>query len=67
MIADKEEISKAEAELRVMRIYKEMINYYNKEGIGQRSKYAGVIIREKLIDILTRRYLQLGGSLKEIA
>ena len=62
-----EQDSIIEARLRVKCIVRDQINYYHRKGIGERSKFAGCIITQKLIDALTRRFLQLGGSLSEIA
>ena len=62
-----EQDSKIEARLRVKCIVRDQINYYYRKGIGERSKYAGCIITQTLIDTLTTRFLQLGGDLSEIA
>ena len=62
-----EQDSVIEARLRVRCIIRDQIKYYHKKGLGERSKHAGCIITQKIIDALTRRFLQLGGNLSEIA
>ena len=51
---------------RIRNNYKSMIKYYKKVGDGAISKYAGVIVSEKLINIFTQRYLELGGSFPDL-
>ena len=51
---------------RVLDVYKDMLRHYRQEGVGERSKYAGCIIKQNMIDILERRYIQLGGSLEDV-
>ena len=55
-----------EAIRRVREGYRSMLCYYRKKGIGERSEYAGCIIRQNLIDTIERRFLQLGGKLKDV-
>ena len=66
MITHEEFIQKEECNKRIRKIYREMIRYYYNSGIGERSKYAGVIIRQPLIDVFLKRYIQLGGDLRDL-
>ena len=43
-----------------------MLRHYQEEGVGERSKYAGCIIKQNMIDTLERRYIQLGGKLEDV-
>ena len=36
------------------------------QGLGERSKYAGCIIKQDMIDTLEKRYVELGGKLKDV-
>ena len=51
---------------RVLDVYKDMLRHYRQEGVGERSKYAGCIIKQNMIDTLERRYIQLGGNLEDV-
>ena len=51
---------------RIINTYKEMIRHYREEGLGERSKYAGCIIKQNMIDTLCKRFIQLGGELKDV-
>ena len=51
---------------RVLETYKDMPRHYHREGLGERSKYAGCIIKQNMIDTLERRYIQLGGKLEDV-
>ena len=51
---------------RIRNNYLTMIKYYLQVGEGRISKYGGVIITQKLINIFIKRYLQLGGKYQEI-
>ena len=55
-----------ESRRRVLDTYKDMLRHYRKEGVGERSKYAGCIIKQNIIDTLERRYIQLGGNLEDV-
>tara|TARA_Y100001963_G_scaffold51969_1_gene72680 strand:+ start:362 stop:580 length:219 start_codon:yes stop_codon:yes gene_type:complete len=55
-----------ETKKRVISIYKEMLRHYYTEGIGERSKYAGCIIKQRMIDSLERRIAQLGVEIDEL-
>ena len=41
--------------------YKELLKYYYEAGVGTKSEITGIIITEKLISTIERRYKQLGG------
>ena len=51
---------------RIRSNYITMIKYYIKAGDGAISKYAGVIITQDLINVLMKRYLELGGKYEDI-
>ena len=51
---------------RVLDTYRNMLRHYYKEGVGERSKYAGSIIKQNMIDTLERRFIQLGGILEDV-
>ncbi len=51
---------------RVLHGYKQMLRHYREEGIGERSKYAGCIIKQNMIDTLEKRFVQLGGKLENV-
>ena len=51
---------------RVLETYKDMLRHYHREGLGERSKYAGCIIKQNMIDTLERRFIQLGGKLEDV-
>ena len=56
----------SESKRRVLDTYKNMLRHYYKEGLGERSKYAGCIIKQNMIDTLERRYIQLGGEIEDV-
>ena len=56
----------SESRRRVLDTYKDMLRHYRKEGVGERSKYAGCIIKQNMIDTLERRFIQLGGILEDV-
>ena len=51
---------------RILSTYRDMIRHYREEGLGERSKYAGCIIKQNMIDTLERRFIQLGGKLEDV-
>ena len=55
-----------ETKRRILQTYKDMLRHYRQEGLGERSKYAGCIIKQNMIDTLERRYIQLGGELEDV-
>ena len=56
----------SETRSRVLATYKNMLRHYKQEGLGERSKYAGCIIKQNMIDTLERRFIQLGGELEDV-
>ena len=56
----------SESRLRVLDVYRNMLRHYKDQGLGERSKYAGCIIKQNMIDTLERRYIQLGGNLEDV-
>ena len=56
----------SETKSRVLSTYKDMLRHYKQQGLGERSKYAGCIIKQNMIDTLERRYIQLGGELEDV-
>ena len=55
-----------ETKRRILETYKDMLRHYRQQGLGERSKYAGCIIKQNMIDTLERRYIQLGGELEDV-
>ena len=51
---------------RILHGYKQMLRHYREEGLGERSKYAGCIIKQNMIDTLEKRFVQLGGKLENV-
>ena len=56
----------SESRLRILDVYRNMLRHYKDQGLGERSKYAGCIIKQNMIDTLERRYIQLGGKLEDV-
>ena len=56
----------SESRLRVLDVYRNMLRHYKDQGLGERSKYAGCIIKQNMIDTLEKRYMQLGGKLEDV-
>ena len=56
----------SESRLRVLDVYRNMLRHYKDQGLGERSKYAGCIIKQDMIDTLEKRYVELGGELKDV-
>ena len=56
----------SETKSRILETYKSMLRHYYEEGLGERSKYAGCIIKQNMIDTLERRYVELGGDLEDV-
>ena len=56
----------SESNIRVLETYKSMLRHYYQEGLGERSKYAGCIIKQNMIDTLEIRYVELGGDLEDV-
>ena len=55
-----------DAKRRILNTYRQMLRHYQEEGLGERSKYAGCIIKQNMIDTLERRYIQLGGEIEDV-
>lgn len=55
-----------EARRRIREGYRSMLRHYQEKGIGERSEFAGCIIRQNLVDTIRKRFLQLGGVLKDV-
>ena len=55
-----------DAKRRILNTYRQMLRHYQEEGVGERSKYAGCIIKQNMIDTLERRYIQLGGEIEDV-
>ena len=51
---------------RILHTYKQMLRHYKEQGLGERSKYAGCIIKQNMIDTLEKRFVQLGGKLEDV-
>ena len=43
-----------------------LLRHYYQIGVGERSKIAGSIVTDNLIDTIQNRYLELGGKLKDL-
>ena len=56
----------SETNIRILETYKSMLRHYYQEGLGERSKYAGCIIKQNMINTLERRYIELGGDLEDV-
>ena len=56
----------SESRLRVLDVYRSMLRHYKDQGLGERSKYAGCIIKQNMIDTLEKRYMQIGGKLEDV-
>ena len=56
----------SETKQRVLGTYRDMLRHYNQQGLGERSKFAGCIIKQNMVDTLERRYIQLGGKLEDV-
>ena len=43
-----------------------LLRHYYEIGVGERSKIAGSIVTDSLIDTIQNRYLKLGGKMKDL-
>jgi hypothetical protein len=43
-----------------------LLRHYYEIGVGERSKFAGTIVTDGLIDTIQNRYKQLGGKMKDL-
>ena len=50
---------------KVLSSYRMLLRHYYQIGVGERSKIAGSIVTDNLIDTIQNRYLELGGKLKD--
>ena len=55
-----------EARRRIREGYRSMLRHYQDKGIGERSEIAGSIIRQNLVDTIRKRFVMLGGKLKDV-
>ena len=46
--------------------YRMLLRHYYEVGVGERSKIAGSIVTDKLIDTIQNRYIALGGKMKDL-
>ena len=51
---------------KVLSSYRMLLRHYYEVGVGERSKIAGSIITDNLIDTIQNRYLKLGGKMKDL-
>ena len=51
---------------KVLSSYRMLLRHYYEVGVGERSKIAGSIITDSLIDTIQNRYLKLGGKMKDL-
>jgi len=51
---------------KVLSSYRMLLRHYYEIGVGERSKIAGSIVTDKLIDVVQNRYLALGGKMKDL-
>jgi len=51
---------------KVLSSYRMLLRHYYTIGVGERSQFAGVIVTDRLIDVIQGRYKQLGGRMEEI-
>ena len=51
---------------KVLSSYRMLLRHYYKIGVGERSRFAGVIVTDGLIDTIQNRYKELGGKMKDL-
>ena len=51
---------------KVLSSYRMLLRHYLTIGVGERSKFAGVIVTDNLIDVIEARYMALGGRMKDL-
>jgi hypothetical protein len=44
-----------------------LLRHYYEIGVGERSRIAGTIVTDRLIDVIQDRYIALGGKMKDLA
>ena len=53
-------------DLKVLSSYRMLLRHYYEIGVGERSRFAGTIVTDNLIDTIQNRYKQLGGKMKDL-
>tara|TARA_R110002074_G_scaffold371025_1_gene546053 strand:+ start:526 stop:699 length:174 start_codon:yes stop_codon:yes gene_type:complete len=43
-----------------------LLRHYYEIGVGERSKIAGSIVTDQLIDVIQNRYIALGGKMRDL-
>ena len=51
---------------KVLSSYRMLLRHYYQIGVGERSRFAGTIVTDNLIDTIQNRYKQLGGKMKDL-
>ena len=51
---------------KVLSSYRMLLRHYYEIGVGERSRFAGCIVTDNLIDTIQNRYIQLGGKMKDL-
>ena len=51
---------------KVLSSYRMLLRNYYEFGVGERSRFAGTIVTDNLIDTIQNRYKQLGGKMKDL-
>ena len=51
---------------KVLSSYRMLLRHYYEIGVGERSRFAGTIVTDNLIDTIQNRYKQLGGKMKDL-
>ena len=51
---------------KVLSSYRMLLRHYYEIGVGERSRFAGTIVTDNLIDTIQKRYKQLGGKMKDL-
>jgi len=52
---------------KVLSSYRMLLRHYYEIGVGERSRIAGTIVTDRLIDVIQDRYIALGGKMKDLA
>jgi len=52
---------------KVLSSYRMLLRHYYEIGVGERSRIAGTIVTDRLIDVIQNRYIALGGKMKDLA
>jgi hypothetical protein len=51
---------------KVLSSYRMLLRHYYEIGVGERSKIAGSIVTDQLIDVIQNRYIALGGKMRDL-